>query len=51
MLQSMGLQRVRHDLANEQQQTLKIGKEMTDSLLDDKERGTALSLVSGTLFF
>ena len=51
MLQSMGLQRVRHDLATEQQQTLKIGKEMTDSLLDDKGRGTALSLVSGTLFF
>ena len=38
MLQSLGLQRVRHDLATEQQQT---GKGMTDSLLDYKESGTA----------
>ena len=51
MLQSLGLQRVRHDLATEQQQPpLKTGKEMTDSLLDYKESGTALSLVSVTLF-
>ena len=47
MLQSLELQRVRHDLATEQQQT---GKGMTDSLLDYKESGTALSLVSVTLF-
>ena len=47
MLQSLEVQRVRHDLATEQQHT---GKWMTDSLLDYKESGTALSLVSVTLF-